>query len=392
MTSMPAYYEFFCPTKIVSGRKALANLPHELVQLGSRRPLVVTDKGIVDAGLLDKVRAVFEGADCVIAAVFDDTPVDSSDRIVAQVARLFGEASCDALLAVGGGSAIDTAKAANIVITEGSEDLLAFQGADRITKPLRPLVVVPTTAGTGSEVTAAAVVYNTAKGIKMAFSDGRLLPHVAILDPKMTLTLPPKLTAATGMDALTHAMEAYYCIQKNPVSDAFAAAAIRLVAESLLPCVEDGADEGLRLTLANAALLAGVAFSNSLVGVVHGLAHATGGVAHVPHGVANAIFLPWGIEQNIGKRADIIAEMLPMMGGKPTGSADHDARAVAGAVRALTRRLHDAAGLPTSLRQAGVREDQLEAIARAAINDGSMAMNPEEVTYADALELLRKAY
>jgi alcohol dehydrogenase len=157
--------------------------------------------------------------------------------------------------------------------------------------------------------------------------------------------------------------------------------------------VEHGEDEQARLAMANAALLAGMAFSNSMVGMVHSLAHAAGGVAHVPHGVANSIFLPWGVEYNIPKCAAFIAELTPVMGlGITSADAKDQARAVVGAVRNLTARLHALCGLPTRLREAGVREEQLEAIARAAVNDGTVVMNPEELTFEDALGVLKKAY
>ncbi|MBI4704438.1 MAG: iron-containing alcohol dehydrogenase [Deltaproteobacteria bacterium] len=390
---MPGYYEFACPVKILSGNQALSNLPYEMGLLGATKALLVTDKGDVAAGLVGRVKAAFAGSAASIAAVFDETPVDSSDKVVARVARLYRDAGCDCLVAVGGGSCLDTAKGANVVLTEGTEDLLAFQGAERTTKPTKPFVAIPTTAGTGSEVTSAAVITNVDKGIKMAITSYRIYPHVAILDPKMTLSVPPRLTAATGMDAMTHAVEAFYCLQKNPVSDAFAVAAIRLVLDNLVRSVEDGANEQARLGMANAALLAGISFSNSMVGLVHSLAHAAGGVAHVPHGVANAIFLPWGVEYNIGKCADVIAELGPVMGvGAASASAEERARAVVGALRGLTGRLYEICGLPLALKDTGVKPEQLEAIARAAINDGTLAMNPAEVSYEDALAVLRKAF
>jgi alcohol dehydrogenase len=393
MVYLPGYYEFACPVKILSGNQALSNLPYEMELLGCSKALVISDQGVVAAGLLDRVHAVFEGSDATVGAVFDETPVDSSDKVVGQVAEIFRRDHCDCLVAVGGGSCMDTAKGVNVVLTEGTDDLNEFQGSERTTKPTLPLIAVPTTAGTGSEVSPVAVIVNEAKGIKMSIVSTRLYPDVAILDPKMTLTVPPKLTAATGMDALTHAVESFYCVQKNPVSDAFARAAIRLIMHNLVPAVEHGEDEQARLALANAALLAGIGFSSSMVGVVHSLAHATGALAHVPHGVANAVFLPWGVEYNIEKRAAIIAELAPTMGiASPAGEAKEQARAVVSAIRNLTARLNALCGLPLTLRDAGVSEDKLEAIARTALNDGALILNPEEVTFDDALGLLRKAY
>ncbi len=389
----PSYYEFYCPVKILSGHKALAHLPHELELLGVSRALVVTDAGVVGAGLLKVVQAAMRGAKSVIAAVYDETPPDSSSDAVNTGARLFRAERCDGIVALGGGSAMDTAKAINIVVSENAEDLMAYQGADRFTKTFRPLVAIPTTSGTGSEVTLVSVVKNSKLGVKMPFTSDRLYPNVAILDPRMTLTMPPKITAATGMDALTHAVEAFYCLQKNPVSDAFAVSAIRLIVEYLPRAVEHGDDEEARLAVANAAMLAGIAFSNAMVGVVHALAHATGAVCHVPHGVANNIFLPFGLEQNLGRVASLIGELAGPLGVSPIPARDIDrAYASIEAIRRLSRRLHGACGLPYRLRDANVAEAKLPDIARAAINDGSVTYNPEDLTVDEALAILKRAY
>ena len=389
--TVPQYYEFFCPVKILSGLKALSNLPYEMDVLGAHRALIVTDRGVVDAGLIRRVEQAFDGSNCEIGAIFDKTPPDSSTQVVNEVAGLFASSMCDCFVAVGGGSCMDTAKCANMVVTEGTTDVAQLQGAERLTKPMRPFIAVPTTAGTGSEVTMVAVIFDAGSDTKMGFTSCRLFPNVAILDPKMTLTMPPKITAATGMDALTHAVEAYYCLQKNPVSDAFAVTAIQLTMAHLIPCVENGADEAARLAMANAALLAGISFSNAMVGVVHSLAHGCGSICRVPHGVANGVLLPWGMENNLEKAGDIIAELAPFLGAATSGSPTEQAKAAIQGVRDLGERLHDLCGLPTTLREAGVTEDKLESIAKAAINDGCITFNPEDVTYDVALDLLRKA-
>jgi len=389
---VPQYYEFSCPVKIISGFKALANVPYEMKLLGASRAMLVTDQGVAGAGLLKHVEAVFEGSNCEIAAVYDKTPPDSSSRVVNEVAKEFQDKNCDCFIALGGGSSIDTTKGANMIVTEGTDDLMKFQGAERLSKRMKPFIAIPTTAGTGSEVTLAAVIYNEEAKVKMAFTSYLLLPNVAIIDPQMTVTMPPKITAATGMDALTHAIEAYYCLQKNPVSDSFALAAIELIMENLVKCVQDGKDENARLAMANGALLAGISFSNSMVGVVHSLAHACGGVARVPHGVANAILLPYGMENNLEKAADDIAELAPYLGADASGSSMDRAKAAIEAVRKLTGCLNELAELPITLRDAGVKEEQLEQIAQAAINDGAVTYNPEDVTYEVALDLLKKAF
>ncbi len=389
---VPEYYEFLCPVRIISGMKALSNITFEMELLGAKKALIVTDEGVSKAGLIKNVQKAFGGSKCEIGAIFDKTPPDSSTDVVNEVAKLFKDKKCDSFIAVGGGSCIDTAKCANMITVEKTNDLMKFQGVERLSKPLKPFIVVPTTAGTGSEVTSAAVIYDVKNKTKLAFTSGLLFPNVAILDPKMTVTMPAKITAATGMDALTHAVEAYYCIQKNPISDAYAIAAIRLIFDSLLDSTLKPKDEKKRLAMLNASLLAGIAFSNSLVGVVHGIAHASGGVARVPHGIANAILLPYGMENNFDKAGDIIAELAPFMGASTKGSKLNQAKAAVAAVRQLANELKDASGLPTKLSEAGVTKDQLEDIAKTAINDGSCTMNPEEVTFEVALDILKQAF
>lgn len=390
---LPKYYEFICPVKIVSGRKALPNLTYEMTQLGAKNALIITDKGVVGAKLIKHVKAAFADSDCAIGAIFEDTPPDSSNRVVNKVAEIYRSKNCDCLVAVGGGSVIDTAKGVNIVISEGTDDLLKFQGVDRISAHMQPFIAVPTTSGTGSEVTNAAVIYNEEAGVKMALLSNKLYPNVAILDPVMTMTMPPKITAATGMDALTHAAEAYYCLQKNPVSDALAAAAIRLIRQYLVKATEDGNDEEARLGMANAALLAGMAFSNSMVGMVHALAHACGGVAHVPHGVANSILLPFGMEYNIDKTPEALAELAVLL-GEPVEYLDTKQQAYKAVefVRNLATKLNQICGLPLTLKEAGVEKKQLKQIAKVGINDGAVTYNPEELTFDEALAVLTEAY
>jgi alcohol dehydrogenase len=392
---LPSYYEFYNSAKIISGRKALDNLPYELRFFGANRPIIVTDKGVVAAGLIEHVKNAFKSSDMTIGAIFDDVPPDSSAKVVNDIADVYKKNDCDAFVAVGGGSPIDTAKGANIVISEGSNDLMQFMGADMLTKPMRPLIVVPTTSGTGSEVTLAAVIADTDRNVKMPFVSQRLIASATILDPRMTITMPPRITAATAMDALTHAMEAYTCIQKNPMSDAYAFAAIKLISEHLVRVVTNGQDEYGRLALANAATMAGAAFSNSMVGMVHSLGHATGGVCHVPHGVAMSLFLPFGLEYNLKKIKDDLAELLLPFGGIAeyvATPAERRAERVIELVREMRKKLNTLCGLPLTLKEAGVPESALETIARISIDDPSITFNPEELDYDDALAVLRRAY
>jgi alcohol dehydrogenase len=357
--------------------------------------MIITDQGVVQAGLLKPVQAALADGGITVGEVFDRTPPDSSLEVVCEIAELFRRSGCDCLLAVGGGSAIDTAKGANIVLSQGTDDLAACAGAEMLSGPMLPLIVVPTTAGTGSEATLVAVVADTKRNLKMLFTSQHLMPRVAVLDPRMTLTLPPRLTAATAMDALCHAMEAYYCLQKNPMSDAYAWQAIKLISANLRPAVTKGQNAQVRLALANAATMAGVAFSNSMVGMVHSLGHAAGAVSHVPHGEAMSILLPFGLEYNLGKAGDTIGEMLLPLGGAEayavTPESERPEKTIE-LVKQLRRDLKELCGLPTTMQEAGVSRDQLELIAQRTMDDGALAYNPTELDRERALEVLLAAY
>ncbi|ABW68094.1 iron-containing alcohol dehydrogenase [Desulfosudis oleivorans] len=392
---IPKYFEYFNSVKVVAGKQALARLPEELLNLGVKKPILVTDKGVVNAGLVKVVEENVAGSGVSIGAVYDETPVDSSIHAVNAIAAIYREKGCDSIIAVGGGSAIDTAKGVNIVLSENTDDLMKFTGNNRVRAVMKPFVVIPTTGGTGSEVTMAAVIANPDLGVKMQFTTPLMLPDFTILDPRMTKTMPPKITAATGMDAMTHAVETFMSIQRNPVSDAFAWSAIELLVANLPKAVTDGDDEDVRLAVATGAMLAGIAFSNSMVGVVHAVAHALGGVCHLPHGIANAIILPFGMEFNLPKARDVLSDMLLVLAGPEVFAATpkkQRAEKSIATVRDLIKTLNRTSGLPVCLEQAGVPRNKLEKVARIAVSDGAANFNPIEIEYQDALNILNRAY
>ncbi|MFZ5561745.1 MAG: iron-containing alcohol dehydrogenase [Pseudomonadota bacterium] len=390
------YYEFFCPVKIVAGHKALEHIPFELSTLQARRPLIITDKGVVAVGLLRHVEAVFVDSGIGPACVFDDVPPDSSMQTVRRAAAAWRANNCDAIVAVGGGSVIDTAKAANILVSEGGDDLYAYSGAHNLKRPLKPLFVVPTTAGTGSETTMAAVISDTDKGVKVPFTSYFLLPNVAVLDPRMTLTLPPHITAMTAMDAMTHAVEAFTCLAANPVSDAYATAAIRKISENLLKVMDDPGDADGRLELAQASTMAGIAFSNSMVGLVHALGHSLGAVCHLPHGLCMSLFLPYVLEYNQDVNGERIGELLlPLAGADVYAATPRSERAkkAIATLRRLRDELYNRCKLPRTLQETGkVQEGQLAQIADLALNDGCIIFNPKEADRDEALAVLRRAW
>ncbi|MFW5823925.1 MAG: iron-containing alcohol dehydrogenase [Marinobacter sp.] len=393
---MSRYYEFYCPVKVIAGEAALEHLPYELTSIASTRPMIVTDAGVRAAGLLDPVITACEESEVTIAAIFDEVPPDSSTITVRDIARLYREQRCDALIAVGGGSSIDTAKAVNILVSEGGDDIAEYSGAGVLTRPLKPFFVIPTTAGTGSEVTSVAVIADRERSVKLPFSSSFLLPNAAIIDPRMTLTLPLPITAATAMDALTHATEAYTCLAKNPLSDAYATAAVSKIGRSLLAVMDNPGDARGRLELAEASTMAGIAFSNSMVGLVHALGHATGAICHLPHGVCMSLYLPFVLEYNLEQIREPLAELLLYLEGAEVWAAtpaSRRAEATVSAIRHLRDELHHRCELPRTLRETGkVTEDQLEKIARTALDDGSIIYNPREATLKEVREILDKAW
>jgi alcohol dehydrogenase len=393
---MRKYFEFFSPVKIVAGEKALEHIPFELGSLGCKRPMVVTDQGVHEAGLVRLLESVLSEAEVAVSALFDAVPPDSSTTVVTDVAKVYREAQADALIAIGGGSVIDTAKGANILVSEGGNDLEAYSGSGALTRRLKPLFVVPTTAGTGSEVTLVAVIKDLERDLKLAFSSVFLLPDAAILDPRMTLKLPPQLTAATAMDAMVHATESYISLAKNPLSDAYAVAAIRKISEHLVPTIKSPGDPRLRLELSLAATMAGIAFSNAMVGMVHALGHSVGARCRVHHGTCMGILLPHVLRYNLEARREEIGELLlPLEGAERYASTPKDQRAEAtiAAIEALKDELYELTGLPRSLSETKkVRREDLEPIAKLSLDDGSLIYNAVEASFDDALRVLQRAF
>lgn len=400
---MPNFYDFCCRVKTISGTKALEKIPGHLDGMNSKRPLIITDKGVEAAGLIDVAKKAM-GKKITIGAVYNKVPVDSDYKVVDEIAKIYKQKKCDSLIGVGGGSVIDTAKGVNIVASLGGQTLLQYQGAGAVREKLNPLVIIPTTVGTGSEMTLVAVIADTDRHIKMLFVSYFLLPDLAVLDPRMTKTLPDFLTSSTAMDAMTHACEAYYCMEKNPMSDAFALRAIKMISENLLNVIKNPGDINGRLALATASTMAGAAFSNSMVGLVHNLGHTIGAICHVPHGTAMSILLPYGLEYNLHRRTEAIGELLFALAGPEVYAAtrkkDRPEKAIA-VIRQMNQDLYDATNgrHPRYLKEVANRNGEqsipksmLPDIAEAIMLDGARMHNPEEILPYDALFVLEDAW
>lgn len=393
---IPNYYEFCNSTKILSGEYALENIPVELKSLGAHKVLILCDENLKKIGTMQIVLDAILNKEIEIGEVYTNIPPDSSIQIIEEIVQVYLKQNCDSIIAIGGGSVIDTAKGVRMMLSQNAKNMMELAGCEMIGYGKHiPFVAIPTTSGTGSEVTLVAVILNQCKNIKMEFISYYLLPDIAVLDPRMTMKLPPKMTAATGMDALCHAIECYTCMQKNPLSDSYAVAAINLIRENLLKVCENGNNKKGRLALANASLMAGVAFSNSMVGIIHAIGHALGGVSRVPHGEAMAILMPYCMEYNMDKLEELYAELLlPIAGAEVYSNTPKEERAkkTIETIKNMRKQLHDMTGLPLNLREKQVNKEDFEKIAQTALNDGAMIVNPKKVEMEDVIMILNQAY
>ena len=386
------YYEFRNSTKIISGKNSIDNIPAELEFFNSKRPLLISDAVLNKIGTVEKVRKKTEYGDIKIGYTFTEVPQDSDLEVINKLRKIYEENKCDSIVAVGGGSVIDTAKGLRMLISQKADDINNLMGNEILKYGIHvPFIVIPTTAGTGSEVTLVAVIEDKVKNLKMEFISYFLLPDVAILDPKMTVSLPKKSTASTGMDALCHAIEAYSCIQKNPMSDSYAISAISLIRDNLLKAVANGNDEEARLNMANASLMAGVSFSNSMVGLVHAIGHSLGAVCHIPHGDAISILLPYVMEYNLDVCRENYAKLLFFLTDEDVyfnTKKEERAEKSIEIVKELINTLNEKTGLVKKLT---ITDEEIEKVAKIAINDGAIIVNPKKANYEDIVEILRKA-
>ena len=331
--------------------------------------MVVTDRVLRER--TDVVARVEKALGARLGGIYDGVIPDTGVEVIDDGAALARERGCDGLVSVGGGSAIDSAKGMAIVMTEGGS-IRDHQGSARLTRRQTPHIAVPTTAGTGSEVSLYILVKDRARHEKMHFLDDRIIPDAAILDPSVTLALPAPLTAATGMDALTHAIEAYTSANKNPIADGLALQAMRLIARHLPRAVAEPNDKVARGQMLVAANMAGLAFNSTGVGLVHAMAHVVGARHGVHHGTANAIFLPHVIRFNADELGALYRNVAEALGVDARALGDEMAgEAAAQAVAHLSARIH----LPGKLREVGVPEADLEACAEGSLSDGAIVYN-----------------
>jgi alcohol dehydrogenase class IV len=382
------FFEFQLRPRVLFKAGLIDEIGPSIAHLGARRALIVADEGVMRAGLVERVRAGLEPG-ITVAGVFAEVPPNSSVAAVERGADYARERGADLIVAVGGGSPIDTAKSIRILLAQGGR-LHNYEGANRLDGPLAPIVAIPTTAGSGSEVTAWAVIRDETARAQLTFSSTYLAPDLAILDPQMTRTLPPNLTAATGMDALVHAIESFVGAHANPISDSLALQAIDMISNNLRDATYNGSDLDSRGQMLIASCIAGVACSSSggSLGIIHALAHGLGAAFELHHGTTASILLPYGMQFNSVAVPNRFARIARAMGVNSGGRPEEDV--IADGIDAV-RLLAVDCGLPTRLRALGVPEDALPAIAEAALGDAAISANPRRVTYDDMLEVVRAA-
>ena len=377
--------EFRSPTRLLHGPGALSRLP-ELLPSGTRI-LVVTDNGLREAGVIDKVAAVLEEAE-IDHTVFSDVLPNPPASCVEEGAGIFTDQKCGALLGVGGGSPMDVAKMIGVLASHGGRIEEYLMAPGKITVDIPPLVCVPTTYGTGSEVTPFAVLTNPASRNKDPVVSWRIAPRAGILDAALCTALPAAVGGPTGMDALTHAIESYTNLMASPASDAIALEAMHLIGENLrLACANDHETEATQNMLL-ASAMAGIAFSQTRLGNVHAMSHPVGAQFGVHHGLANAVLLPYVMEFNLVSRAGRFADVAEALGGDTAGLGDREAARLP--VK-LVRQLNEDLGIPEKLGTLGVEESGIEDLAEATMRSANVAVNPRKTTRGDVEEIFRQA-
>ncbi|MGB9866595.1 MAG: iron-containing alcohol dehydrogenase [Bacillota bacterium] len=379
--------EFWLPTRVVFGKGILKQAAQLIGQaLQGKRVFLVTDQGVASVGIVSPLLDQLTEAGYVVE-VFDkvqpnprDVDCDEGGKAI----RLFG---ADIVLAVGGGSVLDSSKAISLLSTHDGS-IRDYEGRNRLVRDVTPIVAVPTTAGTGSEVTRSAVITDTSRKFKMTVKDPRLAPRLALVDPETTYTLPRQLTASTGMDALVHALEAFTSRKANPFSDAWASQALQLIFPNLRPAVQHG-DRSARDKLMLGSVMAGVAFSHADVGAVHCMAEALGGIYDTPHGIANSVFLPVVTEFNLEADPEKHGQAARLCGLDIQGLTPIDAgKLLVSQLYELSRDI----GIPR-LRELGyVNPADFQALAQRSFVNGSTPSNCRAITEQDYLELFEKAY
>lgn len=378
---------FFIPAVNIMGIDCLDEAMTAIAGYGLRKALIVTDQGLARAGVAERIAGLLAMRD-IDAVVFDGArPNPTIANVEAGLAVLQRE-HCDCIVSLGGGSPHDCAKGIALCATNGGR-ISDYEGVDRSTKPQLPLIAINTTAGTASEMTRFCIITDEARHVKMAIVDRNVTPILSVNDPALMVAMPKGLTAATGMDALTHAIEAYVSTAATPITDACALKAISLISDNLRQAVADGSDLQARENMAYAQFLAGMAFNNASLGFVHAMAHQLGGFYDLPHGVCNAVLLPHVQSFNASVSAKRLSDVGRALGADIKGITDEEgAQAAIAAIRSLA---HDVE-IPAGLRELGAKLQDIPLLATNALKDACGLTNPRRADQRQIEEIFRSAF
>ncbi|MEJ8547797.1 iron-containing alcohol dehydrogenase [Brevibacillus borstelensis] len=376
----------FATPEIIFGNRSITQIGDSLSRLGARKVFLVSDPGVVSAGWAEQAIKYLKESGLDYHLWTHVTPNPKDYEVHAGAAE-YRARECNAIVGVGGGSAMDAAKAIALLGTnEGS--ILQYEGVDKIERPLPPMVMLPTTAGSGSEVSQFSIIVDSARMVKMAIISKSLIPDIAIIDPQTLMTKDGRLTANTGIDALTHAIESYISLAATPLTEVLSLSAMRIISQHLRPSVASQYNLEAKQAMAMASLQAGIAFSNAILGAVHAMSHQLGGLLDTPHGEVNAILLPYVLEYNNIAAPEKYRRMAEAMGEKVEGLSLHDAsRLMMKAVTNLTGDLQ----IPVTLSELGLEPEHIDILSRNAVQDVCMATNPRDMSVDDVKALFQKA-
>jgi len=374
--------------RILFGAGAVERIGSEVQLLKAKKVLIITDPGVIQAGLLEDVKTSLQSIN-IPFVIFDGVEPDPRIEVVEKSVQVAKKEGINLIIGLGGGSSLDIAKVTSILMTNPGE-IDQFFGIDLVPNPGLPVILVPTTAGTGSEVTPITILSDPKEKLKKGIVSPTLFPEVAIVDPKLTLGLPPSVTALTGMDALTHAIEAYYSVNATALTDLLALRAMELISKNIRMAFAHGENIVARSNMMEGSLLAGIAFANAGVGAVHAFAYPLGGEFHLAHGLTNTLMLPYVMRYNILGCPSKFAQMAKAFGEKVEGLSELDGAEVA--VK-FVERLSDDLRVPRRLRDVGIPEEAIPRLAEAAMKvTRLLANNPRKVTLEDAVAIYKSAY
>ncbi|MEU0467181.1 MULTISPECIES: iron-containing alcohol dehydrogenase [Amycolatopsis] len=384
--SEPAELAKFHVPEVVFGPGSLAELGHAALRVGARRPFVVTDPGLIEAGWVDEAESHLRLAG-LRPVVFSGVTPNPKDHEIEAAYQQYASVGADVIIAVGGGSCIDAAKGVAILSGNGGT-ILGYAGVDKVVQPIPPLVMAPSTSGTGADVSQFAVVTDTTQHTKITIISRTLVPDISIVDPRLLITMPDELNAATGLDALTHAVESFVSRAHNPLTDQHALHAATLITRNLLHTMVHPRAADPRIAMAQGALEAGMAFTNAILGITHAMSHQVGGLLDAPHGVLNGVLLPHAIRFNAATEPE---RFVPLAAATGIDVAGKPADEVAELFACRVRELADAVGVPRGLAALGVTEADIDTLTRTTLQDACLATNPRTASAADVAALFRQA-